>query len=53
LLLRAVQDGDDGNAERRNAAQGNGKSLLEVIRLLAEMDPDERSALVGLLKAFG
>jgi len=52
-LLRSVQDGDSGNAERRNAAQGNGKPLLEVIRLLAEMDPDERSALVGLLKAFG
>jgi hypothetical protein len=49
-LVRAVQD---GNAERRNAAKGNGKSLLEVIHLLAEMDPDERTALVGLLKAFG
>jgi len=53
LLLRAVQDGDDGNAERRNAAKRNAKSLLEVIRLLAEMDPDERTALVGLLKALG
>lgn len=51
--MGVVQDGDDGNAERRNASKGNGKSLLEVIRLLAEMDPDERTALVGLLKAFG
>jgi len=47
------RDRDDGNAERRGAARGNGKSLLEVVRLLAEMDPEERTALVGLLKAFG
>ena len=49
----ARQDGDDGNAERRDAAKGNGKSLLKVIRLLVEMAPKERSALLGLLKALG
>ena len=52
-LVTALQNGDDGIAESRGAAKGNGKSLLEAIRLLAEMDPDERTALVGLLKAFG
>jgi len=52
-LFGAVQDANDGNAEKRNVVKGNGKSLLEVIRLLAEMAPDERTALVGLLKAFG
>lgn len=53
-LLRAVQDGgDDGTGERRNMAKGTSKSLLEVIRLLVEMDPEERTALLGLLKALG
>ena len=33
--------------------KGAGKPLLEVIRPLTEMDPDERTALVGLLRAFG
>ena len=49
LLLKAVQDGDD----RRNAAKRNGKSLLEAIRLLTEMDLEERGALIALLKALG
>jgi hypothetical protein len=52
-LLRAVQDGGDGTGERRNLAKGTSKSLLEVIRLLVEMDPEERTALLGLLKALG
>ena len=46
-------DGDDDNGERRNPAKATGKSLLEVVRLLAEMAPDERATLVELLKALG
>jgi hypothetical protein len=38
---------------RGKGAKGTSKSLLEVVRLLAEMAPDERTALVGLLKALG
>jgi hypothetical protein len=50
--LRAVHDGDDGKGEQRNGAIGPGKSLLEVIRLLVEMTPEERTALIGLLKVL-
>ena len=51
-LLGTVQD-DDCSGDRRNGANGTGKSLLEILRLLAEMDPDERTALITLLKALG
>jgi hypothetical protein len=60
LFLRAVQDGDDGDGtkgqpgSRTNGQEkGTGKALLKVVRLLVEMDPEERTALVGLLKASG
>jgi len=59
-LLKAVQDGDDGNRTNRQVKiQSNGKekesreALLKVIRLLVEMAPEERTALIGLLKALG
>ena len=55
-LLRAVQDGDDGNGgkqPRKSRTKGRGESLLEVIRLLVEMNPEERTALVELLQALG
>jgi len=52
-VLEAVQVGDDSNNQRKSGAKGTGKSLLEVIRLLAEMDPGERTALIRLLKAMG
>lgn len=32
---------------------GHNSTMVKVIHLLAEMDPDERAALVGLLKALG
>lgn len=59
--LRDVVGGsDDGNGTNRqpesqtNAKEkGTRKPLLEVIRMLAEIDPDERTSLVVLLKAFG
>ena len=37
----------------KSREKGTGKSQLEVIHLLAEMDPDERTALVELFKALG
>lgn len=55
-LVRAVQDGDDANGTKRQPGsrpKGKGESLLEIIRLLAEMDPDERTTLIGLLKVLG
>ena len=48
-----VQSGDDSNDERRNGAKETGKSLLEIVRLLVEMPPEERTALIELLKALG
>jgi len=54
LLLRAVQDGDDGARQpRRSQKKGKGESLLEVVYSLVEMDPEERTALIELLKALG
>ena len=53
-LLRAAQDGDDAGKQQRGSwPKGKGESLLEVIRLLAEMAPDERTALIRLLKTLG
>ena len=50
----AVQDGDDGGKQpRRSLTKGKGESLLEVINLLVEMDPEERTALIGFLKLLG
>ncbi len=46
-----IRDGNN-NGGRTGEGQGTRKSLLEVIRLLAEMAPDERDALVELLKAL-
>ena len=51
--LRPAQDSDDDNGERRNGAKGTGKSLLDVVRLLVEMDPEERTLLLEFLKALG
>ena len=54
LILRAVQD--DGNGTKGqpgSQTSGKGESLWKVIRLLVEMAPKERSALLGLLKALG
>ena len=59
-LLRVVQDGDDGNgtkgqpgSQTSGEEKGTGKALLKVIRLLVEMAPEERTALIELLKAVG
>jgi len=59
-LLRVVQDGDDGNgikglpgSQTSGEEKGTGKALLKVIRLLVEMAPTERIALIELLKALG
>ena len=55
-LLKADPNGDDGNGgkqPRRDRPKYSGEALLEVIRLLAKMDPEERTALIGLLKALG
>ena len=35
------------------ASSGAGRALLNVIRLLVEMAPEERIALIELLKALG
>ena len=44
----------DGTVEFSHlAAAGTGTSLLEVIRLLTKMAPDERAALIELLKTCG
>ena len=54
LLLRVVQDSDDGGKHpRRSQTKGRGESLLEAIKLLVEMDPEERAALIGFLKLLG
>jgi len=53
-LLRVVQDGDDaGKRQPGSRTKGRGESLLEVINLLVEMDPEERIALIQLLKVLG
>lgn len=36
-----------------SAATGTGTSLVEVIRLLSVMAPDERAALIDFLKTWG
>ena len=46
------QNGSDGNEERRNGAKEIGKALLEIIRLLTEMAPEERNVLIELLNAL-
>ncbi len=55
-LVKAVRDDDgrDGMRERPNTNDGQaGSALLETIRLLAKLSPDERAALIGLLKTLG
>jgi len=57
--LEAVQVGDDGNGMKRRAESRSntnheqaGSALLETIRLLTKLSPDERAALIELLKAL-
>lgn len=59
-LREVIGGGNDGNGTERQPGsptsgeeRGIGKPLWEVVRLLVEMDPDERTALVGLLRALG
>jgi len=56
-LLGAVQDGDDGCGTKGSQPNTNdeqaGSALLETLRLLAKLSPDERAALIGLLNALG
>jgi len=40
-------------SQTSGAEKAAGRALLKVIRLLVEMAPEERTALVGLLKALG
>jgi hypothetical protein len=59
-LVRAVQDGNGGSDTKRRSGsrtvgqeKGAGEALLEVVRRLAEMAPNERAALIELVKALG
>ncbi len=56
ILQELIGENDRKNSEQSwpniNDEQA-GNVLLEVIRLLTKMTPDERTALIGLLKALG
>jgi hypothetical protein len=56
-ILGVINDANRKNrqAERRTNGKekGIGESLLKVIRLLVEMNPEERNALIELLKILG
>ena len=54
-----IQDGNDSNETKRqpesetnDRQKGTGTHLLEAMRLLIEMVPEERMALIELLKAL-
>ena len=55
-LQELIAENDCSESEKSRAG-GSGTSpggaFLEVIRLLTKMAPDERTALIGLLKALG
>ena len=48
---------NDGSASEKSRPNTNdeqaGNTLLETIRLLAKLSPDERAALAGLLNVLG
>jgi len=52
--LIAQNDGSRNENSRPNTDDEQaGSALMETIRLLTKLSPDERAALVGLLKALG
>ena len=52
--LTAEKDCHQSGKSRPNSnSKQAGSALLETIRLLAKLSPDERSALIGPLKALG
>ncbi|MBN2290777.1 MAG: hypothetical protein JXM70_00035 [Pirellulales bacterium] len=60
LLLQATGVGSDNDVERQPddpekvRSEGTGrKSMLEVVRMLVAMAPEERASLVALIKALG
>ncbi len=55
-LRELIKENDRRKSEKgqvSGSGESPGKGFLEVIRLLVEMDPEERIALIGLLKALG
>jgi len=55
-LQELISQNDSSGSEKDQASGGGGEStgaFLEVIHLLTKMAPEERAALVGLLKALG
>ena len=59
VLRELIGGGDDDNGTKRQPGsrangkqKGTGKVLLEVIRLLVEMEPEEWTALLKLLKVL-
>jgi len=54
--LQELTSQNDSSESGKDHASGGGEStgaFLEVIHLLTKMAPEERAALVGLLKALG
>ena len=59
-LQEIIAGGNDGHgtkpqrgSQANDRAKGTGEALLKAIRLLVELPPKERTALIGFLKALG
>jgi len=55
-LQELITQNDSSKSEKcqPNTSDGQaGSALLETIRLVAKLSPDERAALIGLLNALG
>jgi len=52
--LIAQNDGSESEKSQQNTdVEQAGSTLMETIRLLAKLSPNERAALIGLLKTLG